>query len=178
MRVANSSGNEVDSAPRMLASPSSTRQTIISRALPNMSAAAPSTGWMMAKVKANAAEKLAAVAMLTPKSSATCGSTGSSARADRLAEKVASAMTLRAGGMRWSCGGDPCLRHQRGCALGQRVERHQRPHQAFELAQRHHVGTVRRRVVGIGMGLDEHAGDADRDRGARQHGHEFALAAR
>ncbi len=59
-----------------------------------------------------------------------------------------------------------------------RVERHQRPHQTFELAQRHHVGTVRRRMVGIGMGFDEHAGDADGDRGTRQHRHEFALAAR
>src|SRR5439155_1720022 len=50
IRLANSSGNDVAIAPRMLASPSSTRQTIISRALPNMSAMAPSTGWMMAKV--------------------------------------------------------------------------------------------------------------------------------
>jgi hypothetical protein len=33
-----------------------------------MSAKAPSTGWMMAKVKAKAAAKLAAVAMLTEKS--------------------------------------------------------------------------------------------------------------
>ena len=63
--VANSSENEVAIAPRMLARPSSTRHTIISRALPNRSAAAPSTGWMIAKVKANTAAKLAAVAMLT-----------------------------------------------------------------------------------------------------------------
>ena len=55
---------------------------------------------MMAKVKAKTAAKLAAVAMLTEKSSATCGNTGSSARADRAAEKVASAMILSAGGMR------------------------------------------------------------------------------
>ena len=67
MRDANSSGNDVAIAPRMLARPSSTRQTIISRALPNRSAAAPSTGWMMAKVKAKTAAKLAAVAMLTRK---------------------------------------------------------------------------------------------------------------
>ena len=98
--MANNSGNEVAIAPRMLATPSSTRQTIISRALPNRSAVAPSTGWMMAKVKANTAAKPAAVAMLTPKSSATCGNTGSSARADRLAAKVASAMMLSAGGRR------------------------------------------------------------------------------
>ena len=38
--------------------------------------------------------------MLTLKSSATCGNTGSSARADRLAANVASAMILRAGGRR------------------------------------------------------------------------------
>jgi hypothetical protein len=84
----------------MFARPSSTRHTIINRALPNRSAAAPSAGWTIAKVKANTDEKLAAVAMLTPNSSATCGSTGSSARADRLAAKVVSAMMLMAGGMR------------------------------------------------------------------------------
>ena len=33
-------------------------------------------------------------------------------------------------------------------------------------------------LSGVLMRLDEHAGDADRDRGARQHRHEFALAAR
>ena len=32
-------------------------------------------------------------------------------------------------------------------------------------------------MIGIGMGLDEDAGHADRDRRARQHGNEFALAA-
>ena len=90
-------------APRMLANPSSTRHAIISRALPNRSAAAPTPAGSIAKVKANTEAKLAAVAMLTPNSSATCGSTGSSARADRLAAKVASAMMLIAGGMR-SCG--------------------------------------------------------------------------
>ena len=79
----------------------------------------------------------------------------------------------------------PAVRHQRARSfrdscpvLGERVERHQRPQQTLELAQRHHVGPVRRRMVGIRMGLDEHAGDADRDRGARQHRHEFALTAR
>ena len=64
IRDANSSQNEVAIAPRILATPSSTRHTIISRALPNRSAAAPSTGWMIAKVKANTAAKPAAVAML------------------------------------------------------------------------------------------------------------------
>jgi hypothetical protein len=93
MRDTNSISNDVDSAPRMLAIPSSIRQITISRDLPNRSAAAPRTGWMMAKVKANAAENPAAAAIVTPKSWATCGSTGSSARAERAAEKVASAMT-------------------------------------------------------------------------------------
>ena len=32
-------------------------------------------------------------------------------------------------------------------------------------------------LVGVLMRLDEHAGDADRDRGTRQHRHELALAA-
>ena len=44
--------------------------------------------------------------------------------------------------------------------------------------KRHHVGAVGRRAVGVLVGLDEDAGDADGDRGARQHRHEFALAAR
>src|SRR6185312_2701978 len=149
MRLANSSGNDVAIAPRILANPSSTRQTIISRALPNMSAMAPSTGWMMAKVKAKTAAKLAAVAMLTEKSSATCGSTGSSARADRAAEKVASAMILSAGGMRL----DAVTALPASCAraaLGERVVLHQGFQQGFELAQRHHVGSVRRRAIGNG----------------------------
>jgi len=62
------------------------------------------TGWMIAKVKANTDAKPAAAAMLTLKSEATCGSTGSSARPDRLAAKVASATILRAGGRRCSSG--------------------------------------------------------------------------
>ena len=78
--------------------------------MPNKSAAAPSTGCTMAKVKANTEANPAAVAMLTPKSLATCGSTGSSARVDRLAAKVASAMMLRTGGMRGSCGRMPHVR--------------------------------------------------------------------
>ena len=43
--------------------------------------------------------------------------------------------------------------------------------------QRHHVGSVGRRVVRILMRLHEDDGDADRHRGARQHRHELALAA-
>src|SRR5215203_3013781 len=155
MRLANSSGNEVAIAPRMLARPSSARQTTIRRALPNMSAKAPSAGWMMAKVKAKAAAKLAAVAMLTEKSSATCGNTGSSARADRAAEKVASAMTLSAGGMPLDAVTATSL-SLRCAALGQRVELHQPLYQPLELAQRHHVGPVTRRIVRIGVGFDEH----------------------
>ena len=67
--------------------PRITRQKIISRALPKRSAAAPTNGWITAKVKANTEEKPAAAAIVTPKSSATCGSTGSSARPDSAAEK-------------------------------------------------------------------------------------------
>jgi len=100
MREANSNGNEPESEPRILASPNNARQAIISRALPNRSAAAPISGWMAAKVKAKTAAKLAAVAMLILKSSATCGRTGSSARAERLAAKVASVMILSAAGRR------------------------------------------------------------------------------
>jgi hypothetical protein len=99
IRLAKSSENDDDSAPRILARPSSTRQTITSRALPNMSAAAPSTGCTMAKVKANTEANPAAVAMLTLKSLATCGRIGSRARVVRLAAKVASAMMFRTGGI-------------------------------------------------------------------------------
>src|ERR1700686_3017752 len=104
IRDANNSENDDDIAPRILATPSSTRHRITRRVLPNISAAAPSTGWMIAKVKANTDAKPAAAAMLTLKSEATCGSTGSSARPDRLAAKVASATILRAGGRRCSSG--------------------------------------------------------------------------
>ncbi|MGY3111076.1 hypothetical protein ACVWW7_007703 [Bradyrhizobium sp. LM6.9] len=93
IRVAKRTENELESAPRMLARPSSARQPIISRVLPNRSAAAPTIGWMIEKVKANTAANPAAVAMLTPKSSATCGSTGSSARAESAAAKLAPEMT-------------------------------------------------------------------------------------
>src|SRR5438552_1154163 len=180
MRVANNSGNEVEIAPRMLASPSSARQKIISRALPNRSAAAPTNGCTIAKVKANTAAKLAAVAMLTPNSSATCGSTGSSARTERLAANVVSAMMLSTGGKRWSCGRSAVCGISPLLVLGifgERVECHQLLQQSLKFAQRHHVGTVGRRMIGIGMGLDEHAGNADGDRRASQDGDEFTLAA-
>src|SRR5882757_2687652 len=176
IREANSSQNDVDIAPRMLATPSSIRHTTISRALPNRSAAAPSTGWMIANVKAKTEAKAAAVAMLTPKSSATCGNTGSSARADRLAANVASVMMLSAGGRRPDAVTIASASSTRQI-LGECVEPHQGFDQSFELAQRHHVGSVRWRVIGIGMGFDEDAGHADRDRRARQHRHEFTLAA-
>src|SRR3954454_21616246 len=171
MRVANSIGNEVDIAPRILASPSKIRQPIISRALPNKSAAAPMTGCTIAKVKANTAAKLAAVAMLMLKSSATCGSTGSSARADRLAANVASVMMFSAGGRRLDAVTTISALSTRQ-TFGERVEPHQGFEQRFELAQRHHIGSVRRRVIGIRMGLDEDTGNPDRNRGARQHRHE------
>src|SRR3954451_8354472 len=127
IREANSGQNEVDIAPRMLATPSSIRHTTISRALPNRSAAAPSIGWMIAKVKANTDAKLAAVAMLMLKSSATCGSTGSSARADRLAANVASVMMFSAGGRRLDAVTTISALSTRQ-TFGERVE----PHQGFE----------------------------------------------
>src|SRR5258708_27856092 len=143
---------------------------------------APSTGWTMAKVNANIDANPAAAAMLTLKSLATWRSPGSSARADRLAAKVASAMIFRTGGMRGSSWPQPrsaaSTRYTLFEILGECIERHQRLHQTFELAQRHHVGAVRRRTIGVGMGFDQYAGDADRDRRARRHRHEFALAAR
>src|SRR5260370_15109388 len=123
---------------------------------------------MMAKVKANTAAKLAAVAMVTPKSSATCGNTGSSARADRLAAKVASVMIFSAGGRRLDAVTTTSKPSTR-CVLvgilgevlvkilGQRVEPHQGPHQRLEFPQRHHVRAVGRRRIGIWVRFDEHA---------------------
>src|SRR6187401_1858152 len=100
---------------------------------------------MIANVKAKTAAKLAAVAMLTEKSSATCGNTGSSARADRAAEKVASAMILSAGGTRLdavTAMSASWTRRILDSALRKRVELHQGFQQCFELPQRHHVGSV------------------------------------
>src|SRR5436305_15045055 len=136
IREANSSQNDVDIAPRMLATPSSIRHTTISRALPNRSAAAPSTGWMIAKVKAKTEAKAAAVAMLTPKSSATCGSTGSSARADRLAANVASVMMFNAGGRRLDAVTAQSV-SSTDRLLGQSVQPHQGIAQRLDLLQRH-----------------------------------------
>ena len=136
----------------------------------------------MAKVKANTEAKLAAVAMLMLKSLGDM-------RQDRI--ERARREARRKGRQRddVEAGGSAIMRPRRRL-------RHQRARsfrdflwfrspskaisgsqQAFELAQRHHVGPVGRRVVGIGVGFDEDAGDADRDRRARQHRHEFALAA-
>src|SRR5437588_8638941 len=135
---------------------------------------------MIAKVRAKTEAKAAAVAMLMSKSSATCGNTGSSARADRLAANVASVMILSAGGSR----PDPVTarsatstRQTLDWILGERVEPEQGFDQRLEVPQRHHVGSVRRRMIGIGMGFDEDAGNADRDRRARQHRHELTLTA-
>src|ERR1700722_3383819 len=100
---------------------------------------------MAAKVNANTAEKLAAAAMLTLKSAATCGSRGSKGRTERLAGNVSIKMMLYEGGIR-SCGrgtvcGISASRHfQRAGILGDCVERHQRAQQALEVAQGHHVG--------------------------------------
>ncbi len=96
-RDRNSISNDVAIAPTMLAAPSSTRHAIISRALPNISAAAPRIGCTMANVKATTADRLAAVAIVTPKLSATSGSTGSIDRDDNAAANVVAAMILRIG---------------------------------------------------------------------------------
>ena len=63
-------------------------------------------------------------------------------------------------------------------ALGEPVEILQFGDKRLEVFQRHHVGPVGRSAVGVLMGLDEDAGDADRDRRPRQHGDELALSAR
>src|SRR5262249_59954317 len=62
--------------------------------------------------------------------------------------------------------------------LGHPVEFDQRSKQALHRLERHHVRSVGRRRIGVLVGLDEDAGDADRYRGAAEHRHELALAAR
>src|SRR6476620_6735870 len=104
---------------------------------------------MIAKVKAKTEAKAAAVAIVTPKSSATCGNTGSSARADRLAANVASVMMLSAGGRRLDALTIVAAASTRQI-LGKRVEPHQGFDQSLEITQQHHVGAVAGRVVGIG----------------------------
>ena len=56
----------------------------------------------------------------------------------------------------------------RASALCQPVEPNERAQQRLHLFQGHHVGTIGWRLVGILMGLDEHASDADRDGRARE----------
>src|SRR5262245_46754975 len=50
--------------------------------------------------------------------------------------------------------------------------------QALEIAQRDHVGAVRRGLVGVLVDFHEHRVRARDDAGLRQHRHELALAAR
>ena len=66
----------------MLATPSRIRQTKISFALPKLSAMTPSAGCTSAKVTANADASVATTWIVTAKSAATCGSTGSIDRPD------------------------------------------------------------------------------------------------
>ena len=63
-------------------------------------------------------------------------------------------------------------------AFGQLVELHQARKKRLHVLERNHIRAVGRRAVGVLVGLDEDAGDADRDGGPRQHRHVFALAAR
>lgn len=49
-------------------------------------------------------------------------------------------------------------------ALGHRVKSHECFKQARHLRQRHHIGAIRRRVIGILMGLDEQGRDTDCNR--------------
>src|SRR6185437_4419999 len=65
-----------------------------------------------------------------------------------------------------------------GSAFRQRVELYQLLQKRLHVLKRDHIWAVRRRPVWILMSLDKHAGNADRDRGARQHRHELPLAAR
>src|SRR5580693_5250126 len=65
-----------------------------------------------------------------------------------------------------------------GCALGETVEILQLGDQRLEILQWHHVGAIRWRVIGVLMGLDEDASDANRHGRPRQHLDERALPAR
>src|SRR6185312_5639448 len=63
-------------------------------------------------------------------------------------------------------------------AFGQLIETQEALKQRLHVLERDHVWTVRWRLIGILMGLDEYAGDADRHGRPRQHWHELALPAR
>src|SRR5712691_3638606 len=62
----------------------------------------------------------------------------------------------------------PSLTEPGGASLGELVEGDQAFEKRREGSKRHHVGTIRRRAVGILMSFHEHRSDADRDRSTRQ----------
>src|SRR3546814_6739571 len=52
----------------------------------------------------------------------------------------------------------------------------QGPEQLLQISNRHHVGPIRWRVVGVFMRLDEHRRTTDCNGGAGKHRHEAAFA--
>ena len=77
----------------------------------------------------------------------------------------------------------PCLSvigevGRRRTVLGEPVKGNQPAQQGLHLLERHHIGPVGRRAIGVLMSLDENARDPDRNCGAGQYRDEFALAAR
>src|SRR5712691_8165338 len=172
MRVARRNGKSPASAPRNAAAITIARQISMMRGLPNMSAIGPRIGCTSANGSANAVESSATVAGSTRKSCAIGGIIGSTARVN---SAVAKAIRLTIVSTRLIAVPGLGLSRRR---LGDLVERDEDAKQPLHVRERDHVGSVGRRLVRVPMSLDEDAGDADGDRGARQHRNEFALAAR
>src|SRR3546814_17720292 len=57
-----------------------------------------------------------------------------------------------------------------------RPSMNQGPEQLLQISNRHHVGPIRWRVVGVFMRLDEHRRTTDCNGGAGKHRHEAAFA--
>src|SRR4051812_33254945 len=99
------------------------------------------------------------------RSSAISGTSGSTARVNSVEENTTAAMILR---VRVGVMVVPVLVlvpkaavAALRSALGDLVEARERAQQSFQFLERYHVGSVGRCLVGILVGLDEHAGDAD-----------------
>src|ERR1700724_2429709 len=114
------------------------------------------------------------------RSAAIFGITGSTARENSVEGKIHRLTILRTGGMAKSHGWRRSAPGSNGAALafGQLVELHQARKKRLQILERNHIWTVGRRAIGVLVGLDEDAGNADRDGRSRQHRHVVALAAR
>src|SRR6266511_1024701 len=171
-RIATRNEKLVATAPASAASVTMSRHAFISRVLPKKSPIVPSAGCTRAYGNANAEESSAAVLTSTRRSAAICGITGSTARVNSVCANTTRPTIFRTGRM---AGVASTLGVR---LLGQPVEFDQRAKQPLHRLERHHVRPVGGGLVGVLVGLDEHAGDAHRNRVAAEYRHELALTAR